>query len=127
MSKTTIRRLSIMLVLTVVFGILLALYLRSAGMVPGAENAAQYTSVQKGAYSDITVTVLIDASGKVISVKADVSGETDRYGQVAGPQICAAIEQAGTYEGVDAVSGSTLTSDAILAAVKDCMQQAGVA
>lgn len=123
MRKTMIRNTAIMAVLSVVLGVVLALYLRSTFASPVAGNV--YTSTQKGFAGDIAFEVSIN-NGKVTAVSADFSKETAGLGQDAGPKVIDAIVAAGTTEGVDAVSGSTITSTAVLNAVKDCMTQAGL-
>ncbi len=124
MRKTMIRNTAVMAVLAVVLGIVLALYLRSTFASPVAGNV--YASTQKGFGGDIAFEVSID-NGKVTAVSADFSQETAGLGQDAGPKVIDAIVAAGTTEGVDAVSGSTITSTAVLNAVKDCMEQASAA
>lgn len=109
---------------TLLLSIVLVLYLQGSGPMPQVTGTT-YTSTQKGMESDIVVTVTVK-DGKITDVTANVSGETKELGQIAGPQICEAVLAAGTSEGVDAISGSTVTSDAILAGVQDCMVQAGI-
>lgn len=122
MRKTMIRNTVIMAVLSVVLGIVLALYLRSTFASPVAGD--MYVATKAGFSSDVKVEVVIDG-GKITSVNADVSGETPEIGGTHGPELAKAIAAAGTTEGVDAITGATLTSNAILDAVNDCMAQAG--
>lgn len=124
MRKTVLFQVLAMAVATLILSIVLALYLQGSGPMPKVTGTV-YTSTQKGMESDIVVTVTVN-DGKITNVQADVTGETAELGQVAGPQICQAVVSAGTSVGVDAVSGSTVTSDAILAGVQDCMVQAGI-
>jgi uncharacterized protein with FMN-binding domain len=124
MKKTMIRNSVLMAIATVVMGILLGLYIQGTGPMPRV-SATTYTSTQKGAASEILVSVSVK-DGKITDVTADVSGETPGYGLDAGPVVCQSILDAGTSEGVDGVSGATMTSKAILAGVQDCMVQAGI-
>ncbi len=124
MRRSTILSLVVMAAATLLLSIVLVLYLQGSGPMPQVTGTT-YTSTQKGMESDIVVTVTVK-DGKITDVTADVSGETKELGQIAGPQICEAVLAAGTSEGVDAISGSTVTSDAILAGVQDCMVQAGI-
>ena len=124
MRRSTILSLVVMAAATLLLSIVLVLYLHGSGPMPQVTGTT-YTSTQKGMESDIVVTVTVK-DGKITDVTADVSGETKELGQIAGPQICEAVLAAGTSEGVDAISGSTVTSDAILAGVQDCMVQAGI-
>lgn len=120
MRKTMIRNSALMGVLSIAMGIVLALYLRST--FAGAVMGNVYTATKKGFHSEITVETVIH-NGKILSVSADFSGESEGYGQDAGPQLLKAIQSAGSLEGVDAVSGSTYTSNAVLKAVQDCLDQ----
>ncbi len=124
MRKSVVFSLILMAAATLALSVVLGLYLQGSGPMPQVTGTV-YTSTQKGMESDVTVTVTVK-DGKITAVTADVSGETKELGQVAGPQVCEAVLAAGTSEGVDAVSGCTVTSDAILAGVQDCMVQAGI-
>ncbi len=124
MKHTMIRNSVLMAIAIVVMGIILGLYIQGTGPMPRV-TATTYTSTQKGAASEIVVTVTVK-DGKISSVTADVSGETKGYGQEAGPAVCQSVVAAGTSIGVDGVSGATITSKAILAGVQDCMVQAGI-
>lgn len=88
----------------------------AAGMT--AENCADgtYTADAKGINGSIPVTVEIK-DGKIVSVVADAAGETPGLGQDAAPVIAQAIVDANGTIGVDAVTGSTITSDGIIKAV----------
>ncbi len=82
-----------------------------------------YTATAKGFASDITVEVTIQ-DGKITACTADVSGESADRGMVNGPLVVEQIlAKNGTAE-IDAVSGSTITRDAIIQAVNDCLAQA---
>ena len=83
-----------------------------------------YTSVKAGFHGDIEFTVTV-ADGKIVAMDADFSEETPGLGQDAGPKLIEAIVAAGSAEGVDGVSGSTMTSNAVIAAAKDALEQAG--
>ena len=116
MKKHMTRNIILMLVLDVILGIVLALYIANTGTVPAADNAdtytdGTYTASAQGCLSEVGVTVTI-TGGKVTNVVIDASGET------------ASLLAAGSTAGVDAVSGSTMTSDAVFAAMNDCLAQA---
>ncbi len=124
MKKSMIRNSIVMAVIAVVLAVVLALYLRStvsAHTVPGDV----YTASAQGFGSEVKVEVTIN-EGKIVAVSADVSGETPELGGKHGPELCDAIVSAGTVDGVDAIGGCTLTSNAILNSVQDCMDQAGL-
>lgn len=127
MKKHMTRNIILMLVLDVVLGIVLALYISSTGTVPAADNAdtytGTYTASAQGCLSEVGVTVTI-TGGKVTNVVIDASGETPELGGKAAETLSASLLAAGSTVGVDAVSGSTMTSDAVFAAMNDCLAQA---
>ena len=82
-----------------------------------------YTATGRGINGDIPVTVEIKG-GKIVSIDADVSGETPSLGGVAAPQLIDSIVAANGTVGVDVVSGSTITCEGILNAVNSCLAQA---
>ena len=128
MKKHTTRNVILMAVLDVVLGIVLSLYLASTGTIPAADNAATYsdgtyTASAQGCLSEVGVTVTI-TGGKVTNVVIDASGETPDLGGKAAESLAAALTAAGSTAGVDAVSGSTMTSDAVFAAMDDCLAEA---
>ena len=128
MKKHMTRNIILMLVLDVILGIVLALYIANTGTVPAADNAdtytdGTYTASAKGCLSDVAVTVTI-TGGKVTNVDIDASGETPELGGKAAESLTASLKEAGSTAGVDAVTGSTMTSDAVFAAMDDCLAQA---
>lgn len=129
MKKHMTRNMILMLVLDVVLGIVLALYIANTGTVPAADNAdntytdGTYTASAQGCLSEVGVTVTI-TGGKVTNVVIDASGETPELGGKAAETLSASLLAAGSTVGVDAVSGSTMTSDAVFAAMNDCLAQA---
>ena len=66
------------------------------------------------------------ASAKGMNGDVDASTETESLGQAAAPTVADAIV-AGNTPNVDAVSGSTVTSNAIMEAAKACYDAAGIA
>ena len=95
---------------------------------PAADNAAtyadgSYTASAQGCVSEVSVTVTI-TGGKVTNVAIDASGETPDLGGKAAESLAPALVEAGGTAGVDAVTGSTMTSDAVFEAMDDCLAQA---
>ncbi len=128
MKKHMTRNIILMLVLDIILGIVLALYIANTGTVPAADNAdtypdGTYTASAQGYLSEVGVTVTI-TGGKVTNVVIDASGETPELGGKAAETLSASLLAAGSTVGVDAVSGSTMTSDAVFAAMNDCLAQA---
>ncbi len=70
----------------------------------------------------MTVTV---KDGRVSAVTVGDNSETAGIGSKAIEQLPAEIVAANGTEGVDGVSGATITSKAIFTAVDDCLAQAG--
>ena len=94
----------------------------------GAEAAAlkdgEYTAEGKGIGGKVPVTVTVK-DGKIAEVTVGENSETQGIGSKAIEQLPAKIVEAGGTEGVDAVSGASVTSKAIFTAVEDCLEQAG--
>ena len=128
MKRRLTRNAILMAIVTLIMGIGLSLYIASTGTVPAADNAASYTdgtytASAHGCLSDVAVTVTI-TGGKVTNVDIDASGETPELGGKAAESLTASLKEAGSTAGVDAVTGSTMTSDAVFAAMDDCLAQA---
>ena len=128
MKKTMTRNIVIMAIVTVIMAVVLSLYIKSNGTVPAADSTASladgtYTSSAKGCLSDVEVTVTV-SGGKVSEVAIDASGETPELGGAAAETLADALTKAGSTNGVDAVSGATLTSEAVFTAMNDCLSQA---
>ena len=82
-----------------------------------------YTASGKGFDGEVPVTVTIEG-GKIASVMVGYNYATSGIGLMAINQLPAKIVEAGGTEGVDAVSGATVTSKAIFTAVNSCLKQA---
>ena len=81
-----------------------------------------YSGEAKGMESTIKVEVTV-SGGKISDVKAE-GQETQGIGSKALEQLPGAIAEAGTTEGVDAVAGATVTSEAIIKAVNAALESA---
>ena len=88
----------------------------------GIYNPGTYSATAKGIGSDVKVTMTFDANS-ITDVEIDVSGETKGIGAEIGDQMQDAILTAQSAD-VDAVSGATVTSDAIRQAAAACIEQA---
>lgn len=100
----------------------IAAALTACGQSPATYNAGVYTSTQKGYGGDLTVEVEFDSSS-ILSVTVTDQAETVGFGDQAIATLPNDILEAQSAD-VDAVTSATVTSDAIKAAVADCMQQA---
>ena len=87
-------------------------------------NDGEYTAEGKGIGGKVPVTVEVK-DGKVASVEVGDNSETHGIGSKAIEQLPEAIVAANGTEGVDAVSGATVTSKAIFTAVDEALEQAG--
>ena len=84
-----------------------------------------YTATAQGYASKVKVTLTIAKDGTISDIKADASGETAELGGKAAPQICKEVKDKQSLS-VDAVSGATVTSNAVITALSDAFSQAGV-
>ena len=89
----------------------------------GSYKDGSYTAEGKGIGGKVPVTVEVKG-GKVATVTVGDNSETQGIGSKAIEQLPDAIVAANGTEGVDAVSGATVTSKAIFSAVEDCLSQA---
>ena len=83
----------------------------------------EYKASSKGIGGNVPVTVTIK-DGKIAKVEVGENSETEGIGSKAIEQLPSAIVAANGTEGVDAVSGASVTSKAIFTAVEDCLAQA---
>ena len=100
----------------------------SSTAAPAASGAAgtylpgTYEGTAEGISSTVKVTMTFTDSA-VTDVVVDTSGETASYGAAAADQLREQLMAAGSAE-IDGVSGSTITSDAVMKAAKSCYAQA---
>ena len=85
--------------------------------VPGT-----YSASAKGLESSVTVTITVDANS-ITDVEIDASGETESLGGAAAEVMTESILEAQSAD-IDGYSGATYTSDAIIEALTDCLEQA---
>ena len=81
-----------------------------------------YEGTAEGISSTVKVTMTFSASA-VTDVVVDTSGETASFGAAAADELREQLLAAGSAE-IDGVSGSTITSDAVMKAAKSCYAQA---
>ena len=96
--------------------------LAAMGAEAGTYKPGTYTASAQGIASEVTVTMTFDAES-ITDVEIDVSGETPDIGGAIGEDMAKAILDAQSAD-VDAVTGATVTSDAIRQAAADCISQA---
>lgn len=108
----------------------LSLLLTGCGGKEAAETstnvkAGTYTATEEGKEGDVTVTVEVDDTGKIINLKIDAPNETEGVGSEAVSLLQSEILENQTVK-VDTVSGATGTSTAVLNATANAMKEAGV-
>ena len=81
-----------------------------------------YEGTAEGISSTVKVTMTFSDSA-VTDVVVDTSGETASFGAAAADELREQLLAAGSAE-IDGVSGSTITSDAVMKAAKSCYAQA---
>ena len=100
----------------------------SSSAAPAASGAAgtyipgTYEGTAEGISSTVKVTMTFSDSA-VTDVVVDTSGETASFGAAAADELREQLLAAGSAE-IDGVSGSTITSDAVMKAAKSCYAQA---
>ncbi|NMD37657.1 MAG: FAD-binding protein [Christensenellaceae bacterium] len=110
--------LSVVLCLMIVF----ASSVVFANQESGTYTAGTYTATVPAMHGPLTVEVEVSDTA-ILSVKVTSHVETPGVGDVAAEQIPAAIVEQQSLA-VDAVSGVTITTEAIKRAVEDCIKQA---
>ena len=90
----------------------------------GALKDGTYEAEGKGIGGKVSVTVVVK-DGAVAEVTVGDNSETQGIGSKAVEQLPELIVKANGTEGVDGVSGATITSKAIFSAVEDALAQAG--
>ena len=88
----------------------------------GSYTPGTYTGTAEGISSTVKVTMTFSDSA-VTDVVVDTSGETASYGAAAAEELKNQLLNAGSDE-IDGVSGSTITSEAVMKAAKSCYAQA---
>ena len=92
--------------------------------VPAEEAAPKVGEATAAGYGgDIKVTVHFGEDGKIESIDTDHT-ETEGVGADAIPELEKAVVEANGTEGVDNVSGATVTSEAFKAAVDEAIANA---
>ena len=81
------------------------------------------TGTAKGFGGEIQAQVTADENGTITALLLTGDGETPEIGGTAMEELTSAILEKGTVEGVDAVSGATVTSEGVFAAVKAAVEQ----
>ena len=94
----------------------------STAPAEGAYIPGTYEGTAEGISSTVKVTMTFSETG-VTDVVVDTSGETASYGAAAAEELKEQLLAAGSAE-IDGVSGSTVTSQAVMKAAQNCYAQA---
>ena len=94
----------------------------AAASTAGTYIPGTYEGTAEGISSTVKVTMTFSESA-VTDVVVDTSGETASYGAAAADELREQLIAAGSAE-IDGVSGSTITSNAVMKAAKSCYAQA---
>ena len=89
-------------------------------LVVVGEPVAELTGTAKGFASDVTVTVSVDANNLITGVVINSAGETPNFGTRCGEDAAFAEQFIGKtipVEAFDVLSGATVTSNAVVAAI----------
>ena len=92
------------------------------GEAAGAYKPGTYSAEAQG-MGKVTVTITVDETGAIAAVEIDASGETAGLGDKAAEKLVDKILAAQSAE-VEAISGASITSNAVITALTDCLAQA---
>lgn len=95
----------------------------SAVAQEGNFKAGTYSAARQGIGGDVTVTLDIDAQGKVLKSTIDAPEETPEVGGEAAIELAKTMTEKQSIQ-VDGVSGATMTSGAVKEAAEDAYSQA---
>jgi iron complex transport system substrate-binding protein len=92
----------------------------------GVSYAGTYHGTATGYHGDVSVTVELDNTGKIVSIVVDDGhSETEGVGSIAIEKVPDSILESQSLA-VDGVTGATVTSNAIIAAVANALESAGL-
>lgn len=94
------------------------------GLADDGITAGSYETLVTGHNAQFTVHVTIDEAGKIAEVDASENLETLGVGKDAVARLSEEIVETQSV-GVDAISGATISSYALISGVKKCLEEAG--
>lgn len=110
----------------ILFACILSLYLSGCSFNSSKDpENKKYSAAATGYGGDVTVEVTATVTGKIGTLKVDASKETPDIGGLAAPRIAKTIVAKQSLS-IDAVSGATITSKAVLSAAETALKQAGI-
>lgn len=93
-----------------------------AAMLGTCASAQEFTGEASGFGGKVSVTISVE-NGEITACSIEADDETPSIGGQAVESLAAGIAETGE---VEAVSGATMTSNAVAAALQDAMEQAGL-
>ena len=98
----------------------------SALLLTGCSGGtSEYTGTAKGYGGDITAKVKVDKNNKITEITIDAPSETPGIGGDAAPKVSQSIVDKQSLN-VDTVSGATVTSKAVIEAVRSALKSANI-
>lgn len=88
-------------------------------------KSGTYSATTKGFHGDVGVEVTVDDKGKITELVADVGGETPELGGEAGPKVAKEIVEKQSLD-IEAVSGASITSKAVVDATETALKESGM-
>lgn len=88
-------------------------------------NTKVHTGTATGYGGDVKVEVKVDKSSKITEIKVDAPDETPTIGGEAAPKVAQSIKEQQSLK-VDTVSGATVTSKAVIEAVKNALKEGSI-
>lgn len=121
--KNRKKSLGILLASTLIVSMAAGTVSLAEALEEGAYIPGTYTATAAGLKGDVVVEVTF-SEDFIESVEVKEHSETDGIGSLAVDSLPSEIVETQSL-GIDAVAGATMTSNAIFAAVEDCVAQAG--
>jgi uncharacterized protein with FMN-binding domain len=115
-------RLASGVVLVLALSVLVSIAVSCSGGAPAKWKDGSYKGKAEGLHGDIALTVTV-AKGRIAKITVDSQEETAGVADLAFERVPKLIIEKQTTE-VDAVSGSSVSSKAIMAAVQDALDKA---
>ena len=104
--------------------ILVASMVFATAACSSGEKAATYTATEKGFAGDVVVNVTVEGK-KITEITTTCDSETPGIGQTACEKIPGKIVETQSLD-VDAMTGATVTSEALLSAITAALAEAGL-
>lgn len=94
-------------------------------LVGCGSKSTTYDGKAQGYGGEITVQVAVDSDGKITQIAVESPNETPTIGGEAAPKVAQSIVDNQSLK-VDAISGATVTSNAVIEAVHSALKSGNV-